>query len=311
MSELVKSLVANTPFDPLDPLKALDLHELLSIKLPPREFVLSPWLPSQGLALLYAFRGVGKTQVALEIAYAVASGGSFLRWNAPKPRPVLYLDGEMPLIAMQERMARIVRSATAEPPGPEFLRLVSPDLQERGFTLSNEEGQKRLEPLLANVSLVIVDNISTLANLGRENESESWLPLQEWALALRRRGLSVLFIHHAGKGGAQRGTSRREDVLDAVLALRHPKDFDPRQGARFEIHFEKARHIVGDDATPLCAQLTDAGWSVEALEEERDRRILSLYGEGLSQTEIAIELEVNKSTISRALKRLASEAGCR
>ena len=307
MSDEIKNLVAKTPFDPISPLRALDLQELLSLELPPREFVLSPWLPSQGLALLYAFRGVGKTQVALGIAYAVASGGSFLKWSAPKPRPVLYLDGEMPLIAMQERLARVVQSASIEPPAPEFLRLVSPDVQERGFTLSTQEGQLRLEPLLANVSLVIVDNISTLANIGRENESESWIPLQEWALTLRRRGTSVLFIHHAGKGGAQRGTSRREDVLDTVLALRHPKDFDPRQGARFEIHFEKARHLVGDDTTPICAHLTNEGWSVRALEEERDCRILSLHAEGYSQTEIALELEVNKSTISRALKRLASE----
>jgi hypothetical protein len=309
MSVQIKSLVENTPFDPIDPLRALDLQELLSIELPPREFVLAPWLPSQGLALLYAFRGVGKTQVALGIAYAVASGGSFLKWNAPAPRRVLYLDGEMPLVAMQERMARIVRAAETSPPAPEYLRLVNPDMQERGFSLSNEQGQRRLEPLLANVSLVIVDNISTLASGGRENEAESWLPLQEWALMLRRRGISVLFIHHAGKGGAQRGTSRREDVLDAVLALRHPKDFDPRQGARFELHFEKARHLVGDDAAPLCAHLTETGWDVRALEDERDIRILSLQAEGLSQTEIAIELEVNKSTISRALKRLMGGGG--
>jgi RecA-family ATPase len=308
MLESIQSPLAEVPFEECKPLRALDLHELLTIKLPPREFVLSPWLPTQGLALLYAFRGVGKTQVALEIAYAVASGGSFLTWNAPKPRRVLYLDGEMPLVAMQERMTRIVRNSLIDPPAPEYLRLVSPDLQDRSFTLSTEEGQQRLEPLLANVSLVIVDNISTLANVGRENESESWLPLQEWALRLRRRGISVLFIHHAGKGGAQRGTSRREDVLDAVLALRHPKDFDPRHGARFQIHFEKARHLVGEDAAPLCAHLTEYGWTVQALEQERDQRILSLHGEGLTQTEIAAELEVNKSTISRALRRL--KVGC-
>ena len=308
MLEPTQSLLADAPFEECEPLCALDLHELLTIKLPPRELVLSPWLPTQGLALLYAFRGVGKTQVALGIAYAVASGGSFLKWNAPKPRRVLYLDGEMPLVAMQERMTRIVKDSFIEPPAPEYLRLVSPDMQDRSFTLSNEEGQRRLEPLLANVSLVIVDNISTLANVGRENESESWLPLQEWALRLRRRGISVLFIHHAGKGGAQRGTSRREDVLDAVLALRHPKDFDPRYGARFEIHFEKARHLVGEDAAPLCAHLTECGWTVQALEQERDQRILALHGEGCTQTEIAAELEVNKSTISRALRRL--KVGC-
>ena len=34
---------------------------------------------------------------------------------------------------------------------------------------------------------------------------------------------TVLFVHHSGKGGQQRGTSRREDVLDTVIALRYPK----------------------------------------------------------------------------------------
>jgi len=37
--------------------------------------------------------------------------------------------------------------------------------------------------------------------------------VQGWLLVLRRRGISVMVIHHAGKSGLQRGTSRREDVL--------------------------------------------------------------------------------------------------
>ena len=60
---------------------------------------------------------------------------------------------------------------------------------------------------------------------GRENEAEGWLPVQDWALGHRRAGRSVLFIHHAGKGGLQRGTSRREDVLDTVIGLRRPTDY--------------------------------------------------------------------------------------
>ena len=37
------------------------------------------------------------------------------------------------------------------------------------------------------------------------------IQFQEWLLRLRRRGVSVLIVHHAGKGGEQRGKSRRED----------------------------------------------------------------------------------------------------
>jgi len=247
---------------------------------------------------MYAPRGVGKTLVALGISYAVATGGLFLRWQAPVPRRVLYLDGEMPLVAMQERLARIVKDNDIEP-APDFFRLVNPDLQDRGFNLATEEGRKRLEPLLTDVSLVVVDNISTLASCGRENEAESWLPLQEWALDLRRRGLSVLFIHHAGKGGAQRGTSRREDVLDTVIALKRPADYDPRTGAQFDVHFEKCRGLVGDDAAPFSVTLTPEGWTMQNLEDTRDEKICALSAEGLNQRDIAKELEIGLATYMR------------
>jgi hypothetical protein len=56
--------------------------------------------------MLYSKRGVGKTFIALSIAYAVASGGKCLRWESPKPRRVLLIDGEMPLETLQSRATR-------------------------------------------------------------------------------------------------------------------------------------------------------------------------------------------------------------
>ena len=47
-----------------------------------------------------------------------------------------------------------------------------------------------------------------------------------------------------------KGTSRREDTLDTVIALRRPEDYSPEQGARFEIHLEKLRNRV--DAAELA-----------------------------------------------------------
>ena len=88
-------------------LRTVTLEEFLTMDLPKQEMILAPFLPSQGLCLLYAKRGVGKTHVAIGIAYAVAVGGSFLKWKAANPRKVLYIDGEMPAVAMQERLKRI------------------------------------------------------------------------------------------------------------------------------------------------------------------------------------------------------------
>jgi putative DNA primase/helicase len=75
--------------------------------------------------------------------------------------------------------------------------------------------------------------------------------MQNWLLRLRRKGIAVLLVHHAGVNGRQRGTSRREDALDTVIALRRPADYSPEQGARFEIYLEKARTLVGDGAVPF------------------------------------------------------------
>ena len=92
--------------------------------------------------------------------------------------------------------------------------------------LSTKGERAALEKFILDSDLII-DNISTLFRSGIENEAESWQPVQDWALELRRRGKSVLFIHHAGKGGQQRSTSKREDILDAVITLKQPEGYSP------------------------------------------------------------------------------------
>src|SRR5690349_10762308 len=89
-------------------LVVVELRDFITRQIPPREQILTPWLLSQSLNMIYAWRGVGKTHVALGIAYAIASGGKFLGWKAIKPRGVLYIDGEMSASSLQERLAVIV-----------------------------------------------------------------------------------------------------------------------------------------------------------------------------------------------------------
>ena len=287
------------------PLRTLDAAALLGTVFPPREVLLTPWLPAKGLAMVYGPRGIGKTHLSLGIAYAAATGGTFLRWTAPKPRRVLVLDGEMPAVVLQERLAAIVAASAHEPPSPDYLRFLPMDLQDGGhLDLSDEGCHPALDAAIEAAELLIVDNISTLARGGRENEAESWLPVQQWALHQRRSGRSVVFIHHAGKGGQQRGTSRREDVLDTVVALRRPADYQPDEGARFEVHFEKSRGFHGDDAKPFEALLAPgAAWTTRDLADADMARVMLLTGENMSVRDIAAELNMPKSTVSRLQKK--------
>ena len=123
----------------------------------------------------------------------------------------------------------------------------------------------------------------------------------------------MAFIHRAGKSGQQRGTSRREDALDTVIALKRPSDYKSDQGARFEVHFEKARGLYGEDVEPIeCDLRTDEkgnlSWTHRTIEESTHQKVIKMYKEGLIQTEITEELNINKSVVSRHLKRAREHA---
>lgn len=295
------------------PLRALDVQDLARMHFKLREVILDPWLHSQDLCMVFAARGVGKTHFGLSVAYAVSTAGKFAKWSAPRPRKVLYLDGELPGGVMQKRL--LMHCPDVEP-APGFLRIFTPDLLPEGQAmpdLSTLDGQDQIDAMIDDdTEVVFVDNLSAWARSGRENEAESWLPIADWILSLRRRGMAVVLIHHAGKGGQQRGTSKREDLLDVVIGLSRPADYDPSQGAVFVAEFTKARNLSGDDAEGIELQLGGdedrATWTWRTVESSTYDRVVALVKEGLKQADIALELGVNKSNVSRAMRK-ARELG--
>lgn len=286
-------------------LLALAAEELLAREIKPREMLLKPILPEQGLAMLYAYRGIGKTYIALGIAAAVSAGGTFLRWTAPRPRKVLYVDGELPASTLQQRVNMILAGLEGEEPESNAFQLVTPDLQSCPMPdLATLAGQRLLEPLTTDVDLIILDNLSALCRSGSENDGEDWAPVQEWTLRLRRQGKSVLLVHHAGKNKAQRGTSKREDLLDTVITLKHPSDYNASEGLRCEVHFEKTRSMLGQDAKPFEVSLETgpdgrALWVCRDLENIKAQKAAELFSNKMSVRDVAEELGISKSTAQR------------
>lgn len=295
-------------------LRILNFGDFVNLDVPVREMVMAPVLPVQGLAMVYAPRGLGKTFFALGLAHAVAGGGPFLRWNAPQPRRVLYVDGKMPAALMKERTNLVIRGTGYAVLNLDNLRILSADLQgDVQLDVSTVEGQELINRHISDVEVVVLDNLASLHLVGGESEGDSWLQMQAWLLQLRRCGKSVLIVHHSGKGGQQRGTSRREDVLDTVMALRRPSDYSPAQGARFEVHLEKARGLHGPDTDPFEAQLqnTPSGgvrWTTESMHDVNRLKVISTAEGGLTVAEIATETGLSRSVVGR-IRKAAVDAG--
>ena len=296
-------------------LHPLTVGDLRAMDVRPRIPILGTWLAEGDLGQIYGPRGVGKTQLMVNVAYAVACGGSFLGWPAWEALPVLYVDGEMGTSNLKARLKQIEdeRSQAQLPLAPAAnLRFVVVDHEELGIPdLASEEGQRAFDEILGDAKLVIFDNLSSLVHSGKENEKEGWSPVQRYLLSLRRRGVAALFVHHAGKTGDQRGTSAREDVLDVVIKLTLPPDAWKTPGASFVVEVTKARSFSLSDVPPFEANLdpVTGKWSYKARGMDDQRaRIHALAAQGMPQNQIATVVGCSPSHVSKTLKA-AKEQG--
>ena len=286
--------------------KILQMRELIEMALPPQRPLLRPWLPEAGIVLLHAKAGAGKTYFAMAAAYAVATGGSFLGWEAPEPAGVLYCDAELPLKVLQERLKQL--ATVNENHCPDNFHLLSSDFQELGIpSIDSSEGFSFIEEAIQpGVRLLVLDNLSTLLRNGVENEAQSWQPTQDWLLRLRRKGITTMAVHHSGKSGDQRGTSKRLDVANTVLNLNLQDSGDENETV-ITLNFSKHRGFFGAEAASRRITLQDGVWSwtLEALDTRS--RVKQMLKEGLSQSEISRELGISRQAVSEHAKKIKAE----
>jgi putative DNA primase/helicase len=293
------------------------LAEFLVHPFPRVEYVVEPWLSKRGIAMVSAWRGTGKTYFSLGLAYAIATGGTFLDFKVPVPRKVLYVDGEMDPAELQQRLAATERAAIQDRNGDPSLahvnlRIFSHAGQELGIPdladPDDDTGRKMVEKALDDADVLILDNISSLCRSGDENDAESWAVMQQWLVGLRRKDKTSLLVHHTGKPKGknskadQRGTSKREDVLNTSIRL------TPKQGERglFTFSITKSRGfkapddftvmIEHDEGTGLCRLVREP--------QELQERVATMKAEGVMQKDIAERLGISGSTVSRIVKRL-------
>ena len=295
---------------------AVGMEQFMSLKFPPREFLLKPWLTTTGLHMIDAKAGHGKTWLTLSVAYAVASGQSLLGWEVMKRGKVLYVDGELPGDLLQTRLRML------GPPLPEtdFVVLSHSQFEMGGammLDLGTEAGRNMLDAEIERlgINLIILDSVITLVRSvpegSNDNVIESWRAIQEWSLRHRARGRAVIYLHHQGRSGNPLGTSTREVVLDARIKMAIDEAASNDDESAFKLEFGKAREFYGADRAPLLAYLsTKSGtveWRREGLKKpEPDKReeIEELLKKGMSPSDIAKKLGVSRQYVYGVKKKM-------
>ena len=300
---------------PVDLSKALVTYtDLLALEIPERPRYL-PWLLERSTVMVFGPRGIGKTFFQLALATALTTGKPLWKWECPAPVGVLYVDGEMQLDELRQRTTALMDTPPVAPLIFLTGQLVYERCEGRDLTLTSETMRQEVVTILdarPEIRVLILDNISCLFSGINEDKKQDWEPSNAWLIRLRHRGITTILVHHAGKGGQQRGTSGREDSLDTVIQLAKPTGVDARDGCHFELSFEKNRSVTGDAVAPLDVRLVTLNeglqWDWKALEVSMLDRARRLVADGVEgPTALGEELGINKGYASRILKMLREE----
>ena len=279
--------------------------DLDAVSLPERKPIVGTFFREGDVGYLFGRRGVGKTLVSLEFCKLAICGGTLNQWHCQGGARILYIDAEMPYAEMAQR----IRGFALD--GREDFNLLNHEVlfekERRSLNLADAIQQRAIIDILTSrgCNVMVLDNLSTGLRGVKENDSSDWEPVGQWLLELRCRGIASLVLHHAGRNGEMRGTSKREDPATWIIRLDKDHDNADAAEASVIVRFDKYRSGRTEDAQPFALRFIgkDSIRVETALIDSVDL-VVEWVGNGLSSaTDIAAEMGLSKGTISKLAKR--------
>jgi predicted XRE-type DNA-binding protein len=299
--------------------KSTDIDYLFEATKEVPEIILEPFIQTGDATLIWAASGLGKSFYSMGIACAIATGSEFLGYKAPVPRKVKYIDGEMSIYDLKTRIDGAIGKNVQN---KNYMDLLNENLLIANRELSTDEYTNFFdiaenadiadivkELIGEGVEVVIFDNFSTLAlGVEDENSAGSFNSTLKLIIALKSVGILPILIHHGNKKGDwYRGTSKIEAVFSVIIGLKSSDAVDRNLGAGFSIEFTKNRKMYNELTEPRIVQLIGSKnlWIDIADEKSFETKVIDLIKSCnfSNQTEVAAELGVNQSKVSRALTK--------
>ena len=212
-------------------LEVIGAADLVRSRFEAPEMLVKPFLPSGGKAILAGNSGTGKTLLAQNLAYSVASEiALFERFEVARGN-VLYVDSESTQDLTRARIAKIKSGLNVAHAGVSF---VFPGKRlDLGIPRNREDLCRKIEQ--EKSSLLILDSFLCFASLKSENDNaevRAWL--ENISDISKATGAALLLLDHAAKASPERskagisvtarGAGAKHDWADLVLTFEEKKN---------------------------------------------------------------------------------------
>lgn len=182
-------------------------------------------LTAGGILQLTGKGKVGKSMLLLNILFGLATGRDSLGFGIPKPRRVVYLNGENSSRTMQGRLRLLRDYFAVDDEEAERLR-ENLLFVNGGFSLQKPEVMQDIRGNLAEIrpEVLVIDPLKNFYS-GEENSADD---MRKFVTALRSLvdefGLAICVIHHTGKNQridiySGRGSSLLADDAETTIAF--------------------------------------------------------------------------------------------
>ncbi len=283
--------------------------------LPPIKKLFGNFILDKSTTLFPSERGVGKTMLAMQIASSIANEkNEFLGEKIELNGNVFYVNLELREDLIAQRLTLLHSNNNISSPY-------------NVFCFSGREGLDYLLPILTEEAkdkkpvLIIIDNLRTSLD-GKNNENN--IEMTQTITRINKfnddLNSTVLIVHHNKKGSSnqlthsdmQSGAGALTDLVDSVFFLR-----SSNQSKDFRIlKRSKSRVCEEQDGAKLIKLNSETLWfefvenevnesehifyeKAEAIQEGKKIKGLALIKAGMSNSKIAEELGVDRSTVYR------------
>jgi hypothetical protein len=304
------------------PLRAVPLVDFLAKSDAPIAWVVEQVIPKNGVAILSAPGGYGKSWMLLDLALELDRGGKWLGHFRTTQSRVLYIDEESSEELLRHRTRKLLASKELTDDGSDVRVVVG-----GGASFQDRASVARLRELLRDErpGLVVVDSLIRVHRAEENSASEMAGVFQNIKNLVREFGCAFVFADHQRKPGifggsldlALRGSSEKVAFVDSLLSLHRKK-------GELIVEHSKSRYAQPvtsfvlriEDINPDATRVKYVGEADEIeqasrLEDARDFLEVDLASDDwvprLTLVDRAKGASVSEKTLDETLKTLSKE----